>query len=320
MWRLFSGALALLAMVGSARADSVLVSGKVPSSTLERPFPYMAYLPDGYERGDKRYPVVYLLHGAGGDEASWVNDGHAKVTVDRLIATGAIPPTLVVMPGCRGCWWVDGPLEKAESAFWQDLVPEVGRRYRIVEGRRGRLLAGLSAGGYGAVRYAMRYPDQVAAVAALSPAIYADAPPAISSARSQPPFRRLDGSFDEAAWKSKNYPACIEDYFKQPERVAFYLMSGDDDRYGIAFETMTLYRRLKERQPGMAELRIVDGDHSWSVWALALENAMRFLLHHSDGPQPSTVAAERPFESVASVPAIIAQKVTTGRPGAGLPF
>jgi enterochelin esterase-like enzyme len=291
MRRLVAGFLALLCACVAARAESVIVPGAVPSAGLEGSFPFLAYLPDGYAAGTTKYPVVYLLHGAGGDEASWLTEGHAKVTLDQLIARGAIPPVIVVMPGCRGCWWVDGPSQKAETAFWADLVPEVERRFRASGSREGRFLAGLSAGGYGAVRYAMRYPDRVAAVAALSPAVYADTPPAISSARVQPPFRKPDGSFDEAAWKQKNYTSCIDDYFKQRDRVAFYLMSGDDDRYGIAFETMQLFRRLRERQPGLAELRIVDGDHSWSVWSMALETALPFLLKHGQPPQQEARAA-----------------------------
>ncbi len=292
MRRLLAGILLLLVACASARAESVVAAGAAPSAGLDGKFPYHAYLPDGYDQGSRRYPIIYLLHGAGGDEASWLTEGHAKVTLDRLIARGTIPPVIVVMPGCRGCWWVDGPSLKAETAFWADLVPEVERRFRVVGTRQGRFIAGLSAGGYGAVRYALRYPDRVGAVAALSPAVYADTPPEISSARVQPPFRKADGSFDEAVWKQKNYPACIGDYFKQVHRVAFYLMSGDDDRYGIAFETMTLYRRLRERQSEHAELRIVDGDHTWSVWSVALENALAFLLKQGGTALAETARAD----------------------------
>ncbi|MEZ5853848.1 MAG: alpha/beta hydrolase-fold protein [Hyphomicrobiaceae bacterium] len=291
MYRLVGGVLALLATCVSARAESVIVWDRLPSTTLQRPFPFHVYLPDGYGNGELRYPVLYLLHGAGGDETSWTKAGHIKDTADRLIASRAIPPAIIVMPGCRACWWVDGHLDKADTAFWRELVPAIQRRYRTILGRRGRLVAGLSAGGYGAVRFAMRYPNRIAAVAALSPAVYADLPPAISSARSQPPFRRADGSFDDAMWQANNYTAYADAYFRQHQRVPFYLVSGDNDAYGIAFETMTLFRRLYERQPKLTELRIIDGDHSWDIWTRAIEGAMRYMFRFADKPEPMLVAA-----------------------------
>lgn len=264
----------------------------------------MVYLPEGYARGDLRYPVLYLLHGAGGDEMAWANDGGIKATADRMMQSGDIQPSIIVMPGCRTCWWVDGARDKAETAFWTELVPAIARRYRVIEGRDGRLVAGLSAGGFGAVRFAMRYPDRIAAVAALSPAVYADEPPAISSARRQPPFLREDGSFDVEAWQSQNYPSMIEGYFKHNERVAFYLVSGDNDRYGIAFETMTLFRRLWRHQPDATELRIVDGDHSWAIWSKSIENAMHYIFRYAARPRPMLVAGtQSPNERMATTSA-----------------
>jgi enterochelin esterase-like enzyme len=293
MMRLMAAALALLVGCGWAHAQSSLIGSAVPSKHLGRSFPYLVYLPDGYQRSGMRYPVLYLLHGAGGDETTWSTEGAIQATADRLIGAGTIPPTIIVMPGCRGCWWVDGAVDKAETAFWDEMVPQIAKRYRVIEGRKGRLVAGLSAGGYGAVRFAMRHPDKIAAAAALSPAVYAETPPAISSARVQPPFLK-NGAFDEAAWRARNYTASIDGYFRQPNKVAFYLMSGDNDKYGIAFETMTLFKRLYDRQPEVSELRIVDGDHTWTLWARSIENAMRYLYKHAEAPSvlPSDLIAK----------------------------
>jgi enterochelin esterase-like enzyme len=307
MFRLVGAFIALLVACASAGAESLMAVESQPSIVLGRDFPFTVYLPDGYDRGDLRYPVLYLLHGAGGDETAWAKEGGIKETMDRLVRDGAIPPAIIVMPGCRGCWWVDGPRERAETAFWSELVPAIQRRYRTIETRRGRVIAGLSAGGYGAVRFAMRYPDRVSAVAALSPAVYADTPPAISSARTQPPFLKPDGSFDEAAWRAKNYPSLIDWYFGQKDKVAFYLVSGDNDRFGIAFETVALFKRLYGQQPDRSELRIVDGDHSWAIWAKSIESAMRYLFAHAERPMPILVAgAAKSSPAVPHIPAQVA--------------
>ena len=116
--------------VPASASTSVIVRSSVPSDTLGRPIKYQVYLPDGYDQGSKPLPVLYLLHGAGGNEMSWMKLGRIKDTVDNLIATKAIPPVIIVMPGCANYWWVDGPQFKSESALWQDFLPAIERQYR----------------------------------------------------------------------------------------------------------------------------------------------------------------------------------------------
>jgi enterochelin esterase-like enzyme len=268
------------------------------SSVLGRIAHYVVYLPDGYGSGRLAYPVLYLLHGAGGDENAWVERGLIRQKADRLIAKGEIPPTLIVMPGCRGCWWIDGGREKAETWFWDELVPTVAARYRTIESREGRLIAGLSAGGYGSVRYALRYPERIAAGAAFSPAVYSKAPPAASAARTQPAFFGADGQFSQAAWEANNYPQFIEQYFAQPLRVPFYLVSGDNDGFGLTFETALLFKTLYDRQPSLTELRIVDGDHNWAVWSAAVEGALTYMYGFAAKPIPAT-SAQQPAVAIA---------------------
>jgi len=255
------------------------------SSNLGQDLPFLVYVPDGYAASGQNYPVLYLLHGFGDNERTWVERGSIQVKADRLIATGAIPPVLIVMPGCPRCWWADGGRDKAETAFWTELVPMVASRYRTIESREGRVVAGLSAGGYGAVRFALKYPDRIAAAAAFSPAIYADSPPPASAARINSPFIGGDGQFSQIAWREQNYPRLIDRYFEQSTRVPMYLVAGDNDKLGLAFETALLFKRLFDRQPELAELRVVDGGHSWAVWASAVDDAITYLFRYAVKPQ-----------------------------------
>lgn len=290
MTRAWPGLLVLLlCLLGLQAQAGEITRAAAPSPSLKRDFPYLVYLPDGYASSTNRYPVLYLLHGAGGDETDWVVRGHIKEVADGLIARGAIPPSIIVMPGCPTCWWVDGRQDKAESAFWNDLVPNIDRTYRTIARREGRVVAGVSAGGYGAVRYGLKYPDRITAIAALSPAIYSDTPPAESAARIQPPFMGADGKFNQTAWATRNYPSLLAAYYAQPNRVGVYVLSGDDDTLGIAFESALFHKRLSARQPGLCELRVLDGEHSWSLWASALPDAMTYLYRRMPG-----LVAEKP--------------------------
>lgn len=263
------------------------------SVNLGRELPYLVYLPDGYENGQQYYPVLYLLHGAGDNENAWADKGLVREKADQLIESGVIPPTLIVMPGCPGCWWVDGIKEKAESAFWLELVPTVEKRYRTIERRQGRLLAGLSAGGYGVVRFLMRYPERIAAAAAFSPAVYSETPPAASMSRGHHAFLDANGNFNQSRWEALNYPSLIDGYFAQSMRVPLFLVSGDNDRLGAAFESALLFKRMLARQPVQTELRIVDGGHNWAVWAAVIDEAMRYIFRFASRPTASAAETSR---------------------------
>jgi enterochelin esterase-like enzyme len=276
--------LVLVLILGRPADAGELLHQAMPSGALQRELPYLIYLPDDYTSGNRRYPVLYLLHGAGGDESIWVERGTIKERADRLIASGAIPPAIIVMPGCPGAWWVDGAKDKAETAFWSELVPFIDKTYRTIDSRLARLVAGISAGGYGAVRYGLKYPDRLAAVAALSPAIYAVTPPVRSSARRDPAFLRPDGLFNQTLWTAENYPRLASRYFDQETRVPFYLVSADGDELGIAYETALLFKTISDQQPEQVELRIVDGKHDWSVWSTTLDDAMKYVFRFVPRP------------------------------------
>lgn len=246
------------------------------SATLGRDYKYTIYLPDAYKADTRRYPVLYLLHGAGGDENEWLVKGGLRETMDALLARRLIQPMVVVMPGHRAAWWADGAAEKGETALVKEVMPHAEGRYRIDAVRANRLIAGLSAGGYGTANLAMKYPQMFAAAALLSPAIYDPVPPGHSSATRNPPFQR-DGKFDPELWKSLNYTVHIEGYKKNGPMVPMFIGTGDHDTFGIALQSAMLYERLRLHQPKDIELRVVDGDHEWMVWRDLLPEALGFM-------------------------------------------
>lgn len=278
--------LALVAVVaGTTAAEAGTITRHTfPSEALGRDYPYTIYLPDGYEDGDLRYPVLYLLHGAGGDESEWAVKGRIQPTADALIEAGMIPPAIIVMPGHTEAWWVDGNAEKGETAFIEEVIPHVDETYRTIAEREGRLVAGLSAGGYGTTRFIMKYPEMFAAGAALSPAVYVPLPPDHSSGRRNPPFQK-DGAFDPASWEALNYPQYIDGYKAQDQVVPLYVNSGDHDTFDIAYHAAVLYQALREHQPEDVEYRVIDGDHEWPVWEETIGDAMVYVFDHASRPR-----------------------------------
>ena len=269
----------LLLLAPPAWAGSI-VTREFRSEQLGRAWRYNVYLPDGYDGGTLRYPVLYLLHGNGGSLNEWPVKGNLQATADRLIRAGKIPPAVIVLPDAGTTWYVDRK-EKMESAFLQDLIPDAEKSFRVLDTREGRLIGGLSMGGYGTLRFVMLHPEMFAAAALLSPAIYDPEPPENSSARRVGVFGAEQ--YDPAVWKSLNWPTLWDGFLAKKIAVPMYINSGDDDDFFIEGEATRLYDRLRRAgQP--AQLRIVDGAHVWPVWESTIGDAMRYVFSFASRP------------------------------------
>lgn len=270
--------LPLLAAVASSTACAgELMLDKLQSRLLGREVPFTVYLPNGYKTATTPYPVIYLLHGAGGDENEWARKGGAVETLDGQIARRQMRPAVVIMPTFGpASWYTDGAAEKVESAMMQELLPYVEASYRIGTQRAQRSIGGLSMGGYGALNLSLHFPEKFCAAGIISPAIYDPLPPETSAARKTPQFVR-NGTFDAATWTAQNYAARLDAYRKGTARVPMWIVSGDHDHFGIALMSATLYSRMLPIQPSQVELRIIDGDHEWMTFREALPDALRYM-------------------------------------------
>ena len=259
-------------------------AGSMKSEALNADFRYTVYLPEGYDSGLLRYPVLYLLHGSGGNENEWIVSGEVQPTVDRLIKEAKVQPLIIVMPGAGATWWVNGNKDRAEDALIKDLIPYIDSTYRTLSTREGRMVAGLSAGGFGVANAVFKFPEMFVASAALSPAIYSPTPPAHSSALRAAAFQK-DGKFDQATWDRLNYTANIEAYKAKKIVVPMYINSGDHDTFSIAYHAAGLFQKLFEYQPKMVVYRVVDGDHEWPVWRESIGDAIRYMTKFASWPQ-----------------------------------
>lgn len=126
------------------------------------------YLPPGYATSGLRYPVVYLLHGGGGDQGDWVSQGSLQETLDASAAAGH--PVIAVTPDGRSGQWFDyrDSSFQLETYVLRYLIPYVDRHLNTIADRRGRAITGLSNGGYGALHFAAKAPDQFIAAGSMS--------------------------------------------------------------------------------------------------------------------------------------------------------
>lgn len=255
--------------------------------------------------GREPLPVLYLLHGRGGTAAEW--DGLLRELDDRM-ASGRLAPLLAVaLDGpwsLRGHWWVDSaftgnaevpPGSPVATAFLEQFVPAVDRAFSTIAEREGRVIAGVSMGGAGALQFALGHPGVFARAIALSPAVYAPEPAAASTTRQYGAFGRGAVLFDGARYRELGYRAAL-DRIDARTPLVVQLAVGDDEGVGaepdhdLVVEAARLQAALR-RAPGIrSELRVLGGAHEWSLWNPALLDALDRLPIGRPGGESATRA------------------------------
>lgn len=146
------------------------------------------YTPAGYEQsGDRKYPVLYLLHGMGGDEDEWTTFGRAAQILDNLIAQGKAEPMIVVMPNGHAAMEAapgesslgyykpyhmkNGTMDGAFEAYFPEIITFVESNYRVQADKAHRAIAGLSMGGFHSANISLNYPDMFDYVGLFSAAL-----------------------------------------------------------------------------------------------------------------------------------------------------
>ncbi len=212
--------------------------------------PARIYLPPCYDNNLQRYPVAYFLHGKPYTEAQWTQLGLPEL-VDDSVGSGALPPMILVLARQPEPLFSnsDGGEGSYETEFIEGLVAAVDRGFRTETEAEDRAVVGISRGGVWALEIALRHPDQIGAVAALSPAL------AVNYAR-----QAYDPLHLAAA-----APAL-------PKR--FLLAAGASDWARQATEDLAETIGLRGASP---ELVVVPGDHSDPTWERLMPAVIDFL-------------------------------------------
>ena len=276
-------ALAVAAAISPAAAGE-MVAQVIHSAALGRAWNISVYRPDNYQANSLRHPVLYFLPGHSPTRGEWVNLT-LPVLADAAIAAGRMPPGLIVVPELGTSWGVDAK-EAMQTALLDDLIPAIERDWRVLPGRTGRVIGGISAGGFAALRLALLQPDRFAAVAVLSPATYVPEPPMPSAARVSGVFSRPGSpAFDPDVWRAFNYPALLPGFRATGIAMPLFLASGDADHLGTHLQAQNLRQTWQEM--GMpVQLRLVPGGHSYDVWRVLLPDAMAFAFRFTDAAAP----------------------------------
>ena len=237
------------------------------------------YLPPGYEKGDGKYPVLYLNHGGGDDDSKWTstdpkNGGNAQFILDNLIAAGKARPMIVVMPNTRGIASASASAPGKDDActqeYLKDIIPYVESHYRARPGRESRALAGLSMGGFVVMNTGLTHLDTFSELYVYSSGYFGD---------------QLQAFED-------NFKGVLEDpKTNDLLRVPFYMAAGETDL------------ALKNGQKTLAVLNkhgirnfwvLSSGGHEWPNWRRYLHQTAQVMFPEDAAPAGAVLAAARP--------------------------
>lgn len=247
------------------------------SEALGQRVPYGVYLPKGYDdeaNAEKRYPLVVWLHGMFEDHQRFQARGGAPV-LDRMVGDGSFPEAVFVCAeGSRNSFYINGiDSGRWEDSITEDLIAHVEANYRVRTERHQRVLMGVSMGGYGALKIALRHPQMFGVVAAHSAAVM----PRDASKLDErfPWLQRWGGAqralgqifgspIQEEKWRAENVLAIVDELDpKELGGLKLYLDCGDQDRYGFQAPNEELHGMLEDKDVAHTWRLVEGGNHGW---------------------------------------------------------
>ncbi len=250
----------------SARVDTLWVF----SDTMQKSIGSTVILPDNYEESEWYYPVVYLLHGAGGDYGNWLR------RVPELDSLASAYSFIFVCPdGEKTSWYLDSPIDstmKYESYIIDELVPTVDRVYRTQPHINNRAITGLSMGGHGAMYLSLRNPEVFSIAGSMSGGV--DLRP--FPGNWEIPLRLGNHSEHYSNWEENSvvYIAESESESRKTGSWRFIVDCGTEDFFLEANRSLSKVLKEKHYNYIYSERK---GAHNWPYWRESIIEHLDFF-------------------------------------------
>ena len=252
-------------------------TGKVPhgavatvyyySTALGRDRRMHVYTPPGYESGSSKYPVFYLLHGAGDCDDSWSSVGRAGFILDNLIAAKKAKPMVVVMPAghtsasfSMGGGGGMGPMIDAFSQeFSKDILPYIEGNYRVLTDRRNRAMAGLSMGGMQTLNIAVSDLGKYAYIGVFSSGIFGSGPRTPAAPGAAAPSAPAPSTPD---WEQQHLAMLDNAALKKDLKLVWFATGSED----FLLNTTKASVEMLKKHGFSPVYKETGGGHTWVNW------------------------------------------------------
>lgn len=272
--------LICVAFVPLAHAAGRAECRAVPSHILGRAVPYCILLPPAYDvEKTRRFPVLYFLHGLGGNAEMLIETG-AMEEIDHWWSSGQLGQFLIVTPDADDSFYINSfnGHDRYQDFFLHEFMPYIESHYRTLPGRRNRGIGGISMGGYGALHLAFSYPQLFGAVTASSAALIPNLPHITAAGAQALPMLqmlgRVFGSPLNVAFWDRNDPLHLA-RTANLSGLKIEFDCGEQDNYGFEKGAVALNKILNARHiPHVFHL--YPGQHNWQYFAARLPAALAF--------------------------------------------
>ena len=267
------------AVFGQGRIDCSSLDSKI----LHRLVRYCVMLPPSYEADkEKKYPMLYFLHGLGENEQTLMRSGGWGL-IEDLRQQHKVGDFIVVAPEGRGSFFINSANgeERYSDFFLTEFMPYVESHYRALRDRRHRGITGLSMGGYGALRFAFAHPELFGSVSAQSAALLTESPRQMNAdLRGGGPLTGLLGSvfgnpIDVAHWNANNPFELARKNGIALKNQAIYFNCGEEDEFGFAEGATKLHKQLLAADV-KHEFHLYPGGHDAEYFMAHLPETIEF--------------------------------------------
>lgn len=267
--------LFLLVTVNALGASRVQC-GAMRSKYVPGRIGYCAMLPPSYDaKPGKKFPVLYFLHGLGSDQSFLASSG-ASSLIEEEWETKRLGEYVIITPQGETSFYLnsrDGHIQY-EDFFVREFVPQMERRFRLAGDRSGRAIDGISMGGYGALRFAFKYPRMFISVGAHMPALMEELPRGSAGAGIGAFLGGAFGSpLNERFWK-ENSPFVFA-RTANLQGLKIYFDCGDHDTYGFDAGTRQMDKLLTTRHIEHVA-HVYPGGHDWQYVSQHLQESLEF--------------------------------------------
>jgi enterochelin esterase family protein len=224
------------------------------------------YTPPGYELGNMKYPVFYLLHGAMDCDDSWTSVGRAGFILDNLLAAKKAKPMIVVMPAGHtsrtfsmgGGGGLGQTLDEFSQDFVKDVMPYIEKNYRVLTGRRYRAMAGLSMGGAQTLNVTMSDLSKFSYIGVFSSGVFGAAPRAPSAPGAAAPAKPAPS----LEWEQQHL-AMLDNAGLKKDLKLFWFATGSED---FLMDTTKATIEMLKKHGFSPVFKESSGGHTWINW------------------------------------------------------
>ena len=244
---------------------------KLASKLMAREMPYRVILPPDYLKNkDERFPVAYLLHGLTGHYNNWTDR-------TKLVSYAQKHKFIIVTPEGNDGWYTDSATvanDKYESYIIKELIPEIDKNYRTLADRKNRVIAGLSMGGYGGLKFGMKYPEMFALAGSFSGALGIASFPTSRGAAFAKTIDAIFGPTDSETRKGNDLFGLARALTPEKTKTLpfLYVDCGTED---FLFQSNRDFIQLLIEKKVPHEFRQLPGAHNWEYWDKQVQEFLR---------------------------------------------